>query len=324
MGQLTWLQPGEGTQFPLRWQTRMRAWWEGYDVSGLQPVALQSDSAAQMTAEAAAGMEAAQSTEGEPLTRDGRPLWHADRIKVAEQLWGADFTSPGGVEHAAYLLKPLGITSQMSVLDLAAGLGGVARSVAQNYKAWVTGLEASKMVAEIANERSTKAGLAKQAPITAYDPGNFTLTRTFDCIYAKESFFTVANKDAMLDTIVKALKPGGQFLFTDYGVDNADLTDMNFVGWMSNEPIEPNLWSMERMVQALRARKLDVRTNEDITDVQRRLILGGMDNFVRHIKDYKLDNETKLAVLDEIDLWARRVAAFDAGLRVFRFYCMKH
>lgn len=322
--QFTWIKPGEGTQFPLRWQTRVRAWWEGYDVSGLRAVVEKINGQANSTDDTASGMAAVQSADGEPLTRDGRPLWHADRIKVAEQLWGADFTSPGGVEHAAYLIKPFGITNKMSILDLSAGLGGVARHIGREYKAWVTGLEASKMLADIGNERSLKEGLGKHAPISNYDPSNFTLTRTFECIFAKEAFFTVSDKDALLAQLAKALKPGGQLLFTDYGIENVDLTDPHFVGWMSSEPIEPNLWTMERTIGALRENKLDVRINEDITHVQRKLILGAMDHFVRHIKDFRLDQETKLAVMDEIELWARRVAAFDAGLRVFRFYCMKH
>jgi hypothetical protein len=93
---------------------------------------------------------------------------------------------------------------------------------------------------------------------------------------------------------------------------------------MQKEPVQPYLWTVDQLVNALKKRKLDVRTNEDITDMQRRLILRALGHFLEHLESHTMDIETKRIVLDEVELWARRMAAFDAGLRVYRFYCMKH
>jgi cyclopropane fatty-acyl-phospholipid synthase-like methyltransferase len=323
MPYVTWLNPGEGVEYPVRFKTRLRAWWEGYDLSVLKPVEGNEAAAAAelMAATLASSTEETEDT-AELRGINGKPLWNAERIKVAETLWGGDFISPGGVEHTTYLVKPFGITSAMSILDLSAGLGGVARTIAMEYKAWVTGMEASPLLAKIGNERSTKLGMTKNAPVEAYDPEKLNLTRRYDGIFAKEAFFTVQNKDKLFDAINKGLKPGGQFLFTDY-CTLSETTSPVLSKWLAAEPLPPNLWTVEKLIAALRLRKLDVRTNEDITELQRKLILRALGHFLEHLESHKLDLSTKRAVLEEVELWARRMAAFDAGLRVYRFYCMK-
>lgn len=322
MPYVTWLAAGEGTAFPVRLKTRLRAWWEGYDLSVLKPAA-EAPPGAEIVGEV--GTYIAPDASGEPVGNNGRPLWNADRVKVAETLWGNDFTSPGGIEHTMYLIKPLGIDPKMSILDMSAGLGGVARTIAKEYKAWVNGMEASPLMAGIAQERSLKEGMAKQAPIELYDPTHLELTKRYDGIFAKEAFFTVPDKDKLFDNITKAIKPGGQFLFTDYCVGpNTDPANPHLATWASREPVPPALWPVDRVVKALKTRKLDVRTNEDITELQKQLILTALNNFLIHLEAHKMDQATKIAVLDEIELWARRVMAFDHGLRVYRFYCMRH
>lgn len=321
---VTWLSPGEGVQSPLRLKTRLRAWWEGYDLSVLKRLIESGELIAAEPEVQAPVSNTDIVPEGEPLDRLGRPLWNAERIRVAEKIWGDDFTSPGGVEHVAYLVKPFGINSSMSILDMSAGLGGVARTIARDYKAWVTGLEPSALLAQMGQERSIAQKLVKQAPISHYDPNNIKLDKKYDGIFSKEAFFTVQNKDKLFGEIAKQMNPGGQFLFTDYCVDGADMTNPGLVGWMSNEPVEPVLWSASRVIDTLKAQKLDVRVNEDMTLLQKQLILTALSTFLGHLAAHSMDQGTKLAVLDEVELWARRMAAFDAGLKVYRFYAMKH
>ncbi len=322
MTYVSWLQPGEGVSRPLRLKTRLRAWWEGYDLSVLKPLAGNEAAAA---AEAMATPPAPLPPAGaEQLDQNGRPIWTANRVKVAETLWGEDFTSPGGVEHTTYLVKPFGINSSMSILDMAAGLGGVARTIAKEYKAWVTGMEASPLLAQLGQERSLKGGFAKSAPVEAYNPEQINLTRRYDGIFAKEAFFTVQNKEGLFDSIAKGLKDGGQLVFTDYCLAHKSDMTPTLAGWIKKEPIPPTLWTVEQVITALRKRKLDVRTNEDITQVQKQLILRSLGHFLQHLNTHALDAQTKMAVLDEVELWARRMKAFDDGLKVYRFYCMKH
>ncbi len=335
MARVTWLDPGEGTRLPLRWRTRLRAWWEGYDLSVLRAEIARAEAEADRAGDDAAHaagiilppplLTSVGPVPGEPLDRLGKPLWTADRIGVAETLWGQDFLTPGGAEHTTYLVKPFGINPSMSILDLAAGLGGAGRTIARDYKAWVTGMEPSALVARMGMERSEKAGMGKQAPVLHYDPASLTLTHRYDGIFAKEAFFSVADKDRFLDTIVAGLKPGGQFLFTDYCLEAEEaLANPRLVSWSAYERTPPVLWPARKLVSALKARKLDVRISEDMTPIQRRLVLRALGHLLEHLDAHAMPQPTKLAVLDEVELWARRMDAFDAGLRVYRFYCMKH
>lgn len=328
---VTWLNPGEGVQTPVRFTTRLRAWWEGYDLSVLQRLI---ESGELIAAEAGDEQPASPPPQGglsgepqgdlsgEPLGGNGKPLWTAERVAVAEQLWGQDFLSPGGIEHTTYLVKPFGINPSMSILDLNAGLGGVARTIARDYRAWVTGLEPSALIAQMGGERSAKEKLGKQAPVLHYDPENLKLDKKYDGIFAKEAFFTFGNKDKLFNEIAAHMKEGGQFLFTDYCVEEpAALARLE--GWIRSEPVTPVIWGVGQIVKALRARKFDVRVSEDMTPLQRQLILSSLGNFLQHLDAHKLTGATKLAVLDEVELWARRMAAFDHGLKVYRFYCMR-
>ena len=301
----------------LNLKTRLFAWWEGYDLSGLKRRKGEED--------AAGGAAPAQGMGKAPDVGQNRwhkPLWSATRIEVAERLWGNGFSTPGGAEHIAYLVKPMGLNPAMSALDLSAGLGGASRTMASQCGCWVTGLEASPLLATEGMKRSHMAGLDKRAPIERYDPEHFSYPKRVDGILYKEGLFTVRDKDQLFDAIEVALKPRGHLLLTDYILGPKPNRDV-VAAWADKEPLEPNLWSLEQMQNAFAQRNLDLRISEDITDTHRHLILAALQGFTQYLEQYALAQETKVAVMDEIELWARRVSALDSGLRCYRFYALK-
>ncbi|WP_431855161.1 methyltransferase domain-containing protein [Azospirillum sp.] len=311
-------KPESGDAPPLNLKTRLYAWWEGYDLAGLKR---RKGEDAAGSAPASAAKSAGKPPEA-GQNRWGKPLWSATRIEVAERLWGKGFSTPGGTEHISYLVKPMGLNPAMSALDLSAGLGGASRTMAQQFGCWVTGLEASPLLAKAGMERSHMAGLDKRAPIEGYDPECFSFPKRVDGIVYKEGLFTVRDKDQMFDGIEAALKPRGHLLITDYILGPKPNRAM-VAAWAEHEPQEPNLWSLEQMQNAFAQRNLDLRIAEDITDTHRHLILTALQGFTQVLEQYSLAHETKVAVMDEIELWARRVSALDNGLRCYRFYALK-
>lgn len=296
-------------------KSRLHAWWEGYDLSGRKGG---KDEAA--AAAAAAANPAAQ---GPGVNRWGKPLWTATRIEVAEKLWGEGFNTPGGADHIPYLVKPLGLNPAMSVLDLAAGLGGTSRTMAGKYGCWVTGLEASDLLAKEGMMRSFKAGLEKKAPVETFNPEHFGYPKRVDAIVYKEGLFSVRDKDQMFDGMELALKPRGHVLITDYVAEADKIGAKAIQGWCDKEPMQPHLWDKERMANAFAQRNLDLRIAEDISDTHRNLILVAIQGLVEHLEKHHMDVATKLAVMEEVEMWVRRVAAIEAGMRVFRFYAIK-
>lgn len=302
--------PG-GQQPPkLSLRTRFNAWWEGYEAK--------SDGADAGADEAAAPSPAP----AQGLNRHGKPLWSATRVEVAETLWGKGFTRPGGEEHALHLARPLGLNPAMSVLEIGAGLGGLCRAVADKFGCWVVGLEASPVLAKLGMERSAAADMAKKAPLRLFNPEKFTYDKRVDAVFCLETLFTVANKEQFFDGLEAQLKPRGQALITDYVIDpKAKLPALE--GWAANEPQEPHLWTARDASEAFTQRNFDLRIAEDVTDAHRALILGGLNAFTLHLTNYAMDRDTKAHVLEEIEVWARRVKAFSQGLRLYRFHAIK-
>ncbi len=304
---------------PPTLKQRFLAWWEGYDI--IRRAALHDHGAAGSGTDSHGGP--ASDGSGRHLNRNGKPLWTATRIEVVEKIWGPGFCTPGSEEFIPTLVKPLGLNPAMSALDIGAGLGGATRAMAQQYGAWVTGLEPNPVLAEGGAFRSQKAGLARQAPVLACDLENFSWSKRVDAIFAKEAFFAVRNKDGLIDGIEMALKPRGQLLFTDYVLDHSQLRGRDYDGWLQAEPVEPHPWTVEQYTAALAQRNLDIRITEDNSDTQRVLIMTAIQALVKHLETVSMDRDTKVAVVEEVEMWARRVAALSAGLRYYRFYALK-
>lgn len=298
-------------------RTRFAAWWEGCDPE--TPAAgAEAEDATPPAAEPSTAKKASEAG----LNRHGKPLWNATRLDVAEKLWGRGFTTPGGEEHALYLVRPLGLNPAMSVLEIGAGLGGLCRAAAEKSGCWTTGLEASPLLAKIGMERSCDAEMAKRAPIRTFDPENFSYDKRVDALVCREAMFTVTDKDQLLDGMESRLKPRGQLILTDYVVaPDAQLRGLE--RWAAGEPQEPYLWAARDFTDGLAQRNLDLRIAEDVTDAHKTLIMTGLNAFTAYLTGHAMDNETKGFVLAEIELWARRVQAFEAGLRLYRFYALK-
>lgn len=304
------MTPGDQPRPKLSLRTRFHAWWEGYDAKA--PAATEPE----------AGEPTAKPAHEQGLDRHGRPLWTATRVEVAETLWGRGFATPGGEEYAQHLARPLGLNPAMSVLEIGAGLGGFCRAIAQKPGCWVTGLEGSPVLAKMGMERSAAAELAKKAPIRAFDPERFAYDKRVDVIFCRQTLFTVADKEQFFDTLEAQLKPRGQVLMTDYVLDpQAKLTALE--AWAANEPQEPYLWTARDATEAFAQRNLDLRIAEDMTDDHRTQILTGLNAFTQHLATCSMDRETKAHVLEEIELWARRIKAFSQGLRCYRFHAIK-
>ncbi len=302
----------ERPDLPLK--TKLLAWWEGYDLSGLRR------KRAKHGEEGAEAPDESHSSAG--LNRHGKPLWSATRIEVAEKIWGTGYVLPGGIELISTLIKPLGLNPSMTVLELGCGLGGAARCMAATG-CYVTGLEASPFLAEQGMLRSTKAGMNKHAPVEVYDLENFKYSKKVDAVFAKDVFFTIKDKTTLFDRVEEILKPRGQFLFTDYVIEAGKQTAKPIITWCDREPLEPQLWTLQGALDACAQCNLDLRVHEDITIPHRTQILAAIKALTEHLEKHNLDKETKINVIDEVETWANRVTALNSGLKCYRFYALK-
>jgi SAM-dependent methyltransferase len=270
--------------------------------------------------------EVAPATGGQPLRtvaptgQDQPPL---DAATLAQWLWGAGFHIPGDEEHVIGLVKPFALNPAMSMLYIGAGLGGGARAIATTYATYVTALEADEALALRGMEMSTLQGMQKRAPVTAYNPDTLELrSHSFDCILARHSTYTLADKARFLKLLVGSLKPRGHLLITDYVVEPS-VGAAALDAWRRQQQRTPHLWTAAQYSQCLRRLGLDIRVAEDTTAKVRQQILGGWAQMIATIDLPSLPKQHLLTIVDEAERWVRTLEAIDAGsLRTYRFYAL--
>ncbi len=286
---------------------RIKAWWDGYELAVVQK------------SKNGEGGEDGHDVRAEKHT------WDSARVQLVQDVWGEGFSSPGDADYLIEMLKPFALTPAMSVMELGAGLGGASRVMAEHFGVWVTAFEADRVFAEAGAELSTMSGLAKKAPIAAFDPENFEFKEmSCDCIYSKESFFTVKKKKELLGVIGDALKDRGQFLFTDFVKAEEVKDDDGMAEWQASEPVMPHLWSVKDYDMALSRQKIEIRITEDITDNFRALITKGWADYLASASHSGVNEEMAATLVAEAELWARRAKVLESGdLRVCRIYGLK-
>lgn len=250
-------------------------------------------------------------------------IWHAEPGEISEKMWGDGFVTPGGNTINGMLIKPLGLTKEMSVLDLSAGLGGRMRRTAEETGAYITGLEPDAAIAVRGMQLSVKAGKRKHAPITHYDPAKLELNRLYDCIIARETFYRVPDRPTFFAAIGKHAKPHAQIAFTDYILDPEHSHHPAALAWKKNEKLA-NPMGLVEAAEAWAKVGFSLRVHEDLTSFYKAEVMVGLKRLMLYLASgIQPDQETGVAVLRRIETWKYRMAAIDAGMKFYRFYGTK-
>jgi cyclopropane fatty-acyl-phospholipid synthase-like methyltransferase len=313
-----WTGPCPG-RHPFK--VRLHAWWEGLVLPPPPPAPKES-----RTNENEPVLERAAEEAVDPHAPPSDP-WTQERVDVLESVFGGGALTPGGIPAILQLVKPLGLDPTMSVLEFGAGIGGATRAVAEEFGAWITGIESSPVLVEIAKIRAHTSGMAKKAPVLqeSIDAPEIR-ARYYNAIYSRDVLYTVGKKDGVIASLVQGLRPHGQLTFMDYvGADDLALVSAEINAWKQREPLPVHLWTAERYRQALTMQKLDVRTVEDMTDEVRRDIVTAWGSYLKTLDLKALTmSATASVMIQEAELWASRFKALASGrLKVFRFYAMK-
>ena len=247
-----------------------------------------------------------------------------ERLTVSQWLWGAGFHIPGAEEHLLGLVKPFALNPAMSMLDVAAGLGGPARAIAHSFGTYVTGLEPDPELAKRGMEMSVLQGMQKRAPVEAYDPDNLKLrTGLYDCILGRQATYTLGNREKFLYALIMALKPRGQLLLTDFVMEPKAGAKPELSAWARLQPRAPKLWTLAQYTDCLTKLGFDIRITEDTTENYHGLILTGWKRLLSAVDLRAMPKKHVLSILDEAETWVRTIRAIDSGaLRVFRFYAL--
>lgn len=269
-------------------------------------------------------------TVDEPSDTDAGPRWPDSRVDFCRRLWAVDdedeMVEPGGAAYCADLLKPTAVDSSKAALDLSAGLGGGVRYLAKQSGLWMTGMEPDEELAERAHELSCAHGMARRAPITAYDPEKLRLPkRKYYVILMRERLYRVRDKGEALKTIRGALKPQGHLILADFALAQDSSAEAKAVtAWTALEPERPPLWTMEQYRRALRSVGVDLRVFEPDSERYRGLILGGWARLVDGLRREELTRPFVDNMMREAEYWVRLARALESGELVYlRAHCMR-
>jgi cyclopropane fatty-acyl-phospholipid synthase-like methyltransferase len=293
---------------------RLQAWWDGYYY--------------EPEAEDLPEVEEEDSEEEFAAYSDGRKAaaWSDPRMRVAEEIWGEGFLTPGGEREIESLIRPLGLDSSMMIVDMGAGLGGTTRALHNLTGAWVSGFEASPLMAEAGSELSHLAGLQRKATVEAFDLESLSLRSSgFNAVFSKEAIYTLEDKETLYNKLYECLRVDGQLLITDYLTTKPESETEEIKKWMAAEPTRPHLWSLEKTRDFISDLGFEVRITEDITPKARKQILTAIAAFTERIKpNSKSVPGWGPAVIAEIEMWANRIKVLDSGdVGVFRIYGRK-
>lgn len=311
-------------------RAKLHAWWEGYEYSGdaKKPPGGGAASAAEPAPESAP--ESAPVPDAEhpdpikpPMTGKivVKDAWPPERIKVAQLLWGDGFTFPGAEEFALALAAPLALGPDSIGLDLGCGLGGGTRAIAKATNAWLDGFDLSMELAKSGAALSREAGMEKKAAIGFLDAadGSFKPKR-YDGVLARNLFSLISDKPKLLQRVAHGMKPGAKIVVFDWAIAREDAHGEALDAYRLGEATAPRLSTQAQFVAQLEAAGLKLGGQADMTPEFRAIVLRGWSRIEDIVARGELSAVEGKALMDEAQLWARRLAALDSGdLRTLRF-----
>ena len=284
---------------------RLHAWWEGYEFVTKVPKAVDK------------GPERA----GGPVETPTINGWPPPRLEVVQKLFGEGMIAPAEAGTMVKMINPLGLNEKMTVVELGAGLGGLARVVATETGAYVTGFEPDATLAKAGMELSVKHGLSRKAVIKQAEATTLDVRpKSVDAILAKEAFLTIEDKPALFGAIRKALKPGGQLMLSDLMLAG-ETAGPAVAAWAAKEPIKPYLLPIATVRTILEGLGLVVSIVEDVTAEYRAAAIAAFSDIAGRMTSGEIGERMCPWAICEGELWSGRLALLASGeAKMVRLY----
>jgi cyclopropane fatty-acyl-phospholipid synthase-like methyltransferase len=260
----------------------------------------------------------------EPTTPD--PPWTAQRLALAEELWGEGFLNPGGAAEVVRLATPLGLSGAMSLLLIGVGAGGPPRALTGEFGVWVSSYDSDAALVALAADRLQRAGaaVAKRATAEPWNPAApHFLKRGFHQIVAFDALRD-ADAHTVLTAFLQATKPGGQLALQELVADAPlNANDPAVAAWCRLERRTAEVPPEAAITETMRRLGYDVRVIEDQSSRHIGLAVQGWTATIRRLRDVHPSRAYGATLVDEAELWTRRVGLMHAGrIRLVRWHAI--
>jgi len=142
--------------------------------------------------------------------------YQEDSILGYERIYGEDFVSPGGQELAREFIAGLKLDPGSKVLDVGCGLGGSAFLMAREFGLRVDGIDLSKNMLALANQKLARNGFADSVNLYWGDCLELDGEKSYDAIDSRDVFLHIDDKPRLFSVLKASLRAGGKLLITDY------------------------------------------------------------------------------------------------------------
>jgi ubiquinone/menaquinone biosynthesis C-methylase UbiE len=249
-----------------------------------------------------------------------------DPLAIRQRLYGRGYIIPGDAAFVLELVAPFRLNGSSAMLDLAAGLGGPARTVAQAFHAQVTGLEREYERAQQGNAISAALGAAPLVRLKACDPETLELDAArFDCALGREATYAVAEKERFLRVVAQALRTRGQIVLTDFALDRSAGERDELGAWSAGLARPVSLWTAAQYADCFKSLGFRLQRADDISALYRRQIVAAWAGYLRAGDIKSLPAPHVEAMLAEAEACLRTVAALESGaLKYHRFEAIAH
>lgn len=293
-------QPYDADDKYIPLKNRLTAWWNGTSRSDDLEVTTGSD----------------YGLESDELESDSDPnsVWSDSSIEIAEAVWGEGFIEPGGAALARKVIAPASPDSTKTVLDLTAGMGGTACTFAREANLWMEAYESDPALTRRAREIARTYMLSKRVPVQQVDYATLDLKqKRYDLIYSRDRLYTTPHKRRLLQQVAGALKPGGQFLVTDYVRRTESGFTEPFDKWIDSEPQVIYPWTDSQYVDELRKAGLKLRTSHDFSEKVLKQIHAGWLRMMRSLDSEEINRNFVTRLVQEGEVWLARAKALESG-----------
>jgi SAM-dependent methyltransferase len=139
-----------------------------------------------------------------------------DRPLTPDQLAALDQFHTRGLAATTELARLAGIATEMSVLDVGAGIGGPARFQAATLGCRVTGVDLSEPFVEAARYLTQRTGQSGQVSFQTASALALPFEEgSFDAVLLQHVAMNIADRPLLYREIRRVLKPGGKFATYD-------------------------------------------------------------------------------------------------------------
>lgn len=250
--------------------------------------------------------------------------WQPTTHELLALLWGEGWTLPLGEHMTTVMVRAFGLNKEMSLLDLTGGLGGSAAMVVEAFGSYVTALEPDAALAEHGTQNLRQRGVSHHATLMPYVPETFQAKRRYDGIIARDLFFRIADKPALIAEVAKSLKDHAHMSWTDLVLADDAADNAALQSWLQQETSGIKPLRLAEVEPLWKKHRVELRVSEDRTSHYCDAVQEALIKLMRELAMRPLTPAAKGMIMTQVEFWVRRVEALTHGLRFYRFYGTKH